>query len=332
MNKIVVKALVWSAIIITWILTYSSKVWIYDINIKYWVVPDAFNQTDSKEIKTKPKIEITKENKEIPYVTINDNSLIEKIFNDALSEENHWVSDNFSYSSDVYKQICETHKQICDFVSFNWDFSEKEKISYIWIIVFIINKFDENLVTNDKIKDTLYSLRLNKAQQWRRGLAWHHTITINLKTIENKKEFSEVLTHELGHIIDLGILNWYSEEKDINFTEFDRPSFSIDDSSLSFYQLNWIDEKTRKSRSSFKDFVSWYGMSDPFEDFAECINLYMNHYSVFEEMAENNYVIWQKFSFVKDLFWENYIFTDTKNYKKLKKDPLRRPWDSTKIK
>jgi len=72
-------------------------------------------------------------------------------------------------------------------------------------------------------------------------------------------------------------------------------------------------------------------MNDPFEDFAESINMYLNHYTLFQKMAQNDTTLHQKFVFISKIFNENYIFSDNSNLEKLQENSKRRPWDSTKI-
>lgn len=334
MQKFLLKVLVWVIIILIWTLRWVKQVWKYDIKIKYWVIPDFFNsptqtETQNKNItivSTWTKHTETKEEK------INTNEIISKVIVNTFSEnQTHWVSDSFDYNNNVYSALCDKYEDICNLTYFNWDFTAKQKIEYQAIIIFIIDKLDNILTTEKNITNVLYSLRLNKSQDWRRWYAWHRTVTINMKTIKSKKELFEVITHELWHIIDLWIRTWYSSIKNEIYTEFWEVSFSLDDPSIAFYELDWKNENTRKKWSSFKNFVSWYWVSDPFEDFAECVNMYLNHYAVFKYMASTNYILSQKFETMKTIFWNKYIFLDNKNLTKIKKDPYRRPWDTTKM-
>jgi len=82
------------------------------------------------------------------------------------------------------------------------------------------------------------------------------------------------------------------------FTEFGKKVFATDDLSLKYYAESWKSETVRKPGSLKKDFCSGYGMSDPFEDFAECFNLYINHHSLFKAMAKNNQILTKKYNFV----------------------------------
>jgi hypothetical protein len=51
-----------------------------------------------------------------------------------------------------------------------------------------------------------------------------------------------------------------------------------------------------------EDFCSGYGMSDPFEDFAECHNLYLNHHDYFRKLAMNNSTVKEKYNFMSNLY------------------------------
>ena len=43
-------------------------------------------------------------------------------------------------------------------------------------------------------------------------------------------------------------------------------------------------------------------MSDPFEDFAECHNLYLNHHDYFRKLALNNSTIKNKYNFLSNIY------------------------------
>lgn len=61
--------------------------------------------------------------------------------------------------------------------------------------------------------------------------------------------------------------------------------FSLDDPSLEYYRYSRESETTRTATSEKSDFCSGYGMTNPFEDFAECHNLYLNNSQLFKKMA-----------------------------------------------
>lgn len=107
--------------------------------------------------------------------------------------------------------------------------------------------------------------------------------------------------------------------------------FAIDDLSLIFYKLSRDKETIRKAEAKKKDFCSGYGMSDPFEDFAECFNLYVHHNSFFKTIAKNNTILKQKYNMIAALFDGKYLNTSSQDLQLIKNDPTRRPRDTTKL-
>lgn len=322
--KFLTKIVCGACIISSGIFYDATKIGIDEMIPNQWIIDDS----DLKPIESSPSSTIIQPSKSQLQES---NKVLLSVIKSNLSQT-HWIWDNLEYSENLYNKLCKWYSQICDRTIFNWTFTYKEKIVYQGIILFLIRTIDRYMTYSKKLSDTIYSIRLNKDIDWRRWYAGHHSITINLWWIKSNKELKEVITHELWHVIDLGIIWWYSTKLDTDYTEFGEESFSIDDHSLEFYNLSWLSEKIRKDISSYKDFVSWYALTDPFEDFAECVNLYLNHYKVFAEMSKTNYIISQKFEFMKQLFWNKYIFTDQANLSKIQSDSTRRPWDSTKIK
>lgn len=107
--------------------------------------------------------------------------------------------------------------------------------------------------------------------------------------------------------------------------------FRIDDLSLVFYKVSRDNETIRKAEAKKKDFCSGYGMSDPFEDFSECFNLYINHNILFRQMAKSNTALKKKYNFIASIFDGKYISSNSSELDLVKKDVTRRPRDTTKI-
>ncbi|MEK9132386.1 MAG: hypothetical protein AAB606_01605, partial [Patescibacteria group bacterium] len=82
------------------------------------------------------------------------------------------------------------------------------------------------------------------------------------------------------------------------FYDFDLPVTKDDKSSL-FYKITWRSESVMRSNSSELDFVSLYGMTNPFEDFAETYTYYRLHGAEFRKLAKKNYKLWRKYKFMK---------------------------------
>lgn len=71
-----------------------------------------------------------------------------------------------------------------------------------------------------------------------------------------KSEYRGVLTHEFGHIVDLGSLQGIQKNKNLDFTEFGKPKFAADDPSLEYYRFSRNSETIRKNIAQKKDFCS----------------------------------------------------------------------------
>jgi hypothetical protein len=129
--------------------------------------------------------------------------------------------------------------------------------------------------------------------------------------------------------MDLGALQGKSKTKHQFFTEFGKMVFTIDDPSLEYYQYSRQSETIRKSGVSKRDFCSGYGMSDPFEDFAECHNLYLNHQNVFQFLAQQNISLKNKYNYFANLYGGNYFANSS-----LKGEQINTDWrarDTTRI-
>ena len=72
-------------------------------------------------------------------------------------------------------------------------------------------------------------------------------------------------------------------------------------------------------------------MSDPFEDFAECHNLYLNHNAIFKVWAQNNIALKQKYNFFANLYGGKYLFDTKSDLGTYANMVSVRPWDTTKM-
>ena len=104
---------------------------------------------------------------------------------------------------------------------------------------------------------------------------------------------------------------------------------SIDDPSIPFYEISWLNESTRKREVWYKDFVSGYAMKGVYEDFAESHNLRINHNLLFQALAENNDTIAKKYAYFQDLY-NNERFDDNTDSVQTA-STTKRPWDTTRI-
>jgi len=190
---------------------------------------------------------------------------------------------------------------------------------------------NNNQIFENKIVDTIKKIEIKNDETSKRGYATRDTIVLNITPTNWLKEFQNLSIHELAHIFDLWVIQWNSDTKNKLFTEFNRAVFSTNDPSILFYKISRDSEQIRKKTATKKDFCSGYGMTNPFEDFAECFNLYINNQSFFKTIAKKNKTLNQKYNFIASILKGNYIEKNTKSILLVKDNNDRRPRDTTKL-
>lgn len=240
------------------------------------------------------------------------------------------VDEDTDYQ-EKYDVLCSAYEQFCSAIDFQWRFSDKEKYTYLVGALFTLIKLDKNLQYGYPLEDVLSLIQITNENGNRRGYANWDSVVINLWSVASYSEYLELLWHELGHIVDLWVVTWRSSKKHGSFTEFWKKKFAVDDPSLEYYMLSWKSETVRSSSSKKEDFCSWYGMSDPFEDFAECNNLYLNHNDLFRYLAKKNTTLKKKYIFISNLYDWSFLFGSSKDLSKVKSSSGWRPWDTTKL-
>ena len=236
--------------------------------------------------------------------------------------EGHGVSSTFL-------TLCSKYKNICDKISRAGTFKDEDKSLKFAYIAYLLKKLDANIKHWKSPTESLLAMLVNEKSWARRWSANWNTITINLWWMKYDNEFFQVISHEMWHIVDLWWLQWVSSRKSSIFTEFDKAVFSIDDPSLEYYKYSWTSEKVRKSWMTKEDFCSWYWMSDPFEDFAECHNLYLNHHDYFRKIALNNSTVRNKYNYFSNLYWWKYINNSETKFEGW--SDSYRAWDTTRM-
>ncbi|MBI2117520.1 hypothetical protein HYT95_01340 [Candidatus Peregrinibacteria bacterium] len=156
-----------------------------------------------------------------------------------------------------------------------------------------------------------------------RGLAGKGTIVLN-GNVRNA-ELRALFIHEFGHIVDLGCLTGTPERGPSLFQDGPESIFH-NDLSLSFYQISWVRETTRKPESSPENFVSGYAAKDAFEDFAETFAYVVLQPEAFKTRAQGNAVLQKKW-----VWMQKYVFQKSKTIASGKPWNGVLPWDVTKI-
>lgn len=110
-----------------------------------------------------------------------------------------------------------------------------------------------------------------------------------------KEEFTSVSIHEFAHYIDI----YFLERK------------VLKDTSYYFYDISWKSTKVLKSWQKQSDFVSWYSMTNKYEDFAESLTYYILHNSDFLFKAEKSEILKKKYDFFSKYVFRKKEFIET---------------------
>lgn len=139
-------------------------------------------------------------------------------------------------------------------------------------------------------------------------------------------ESEKVLVHELAHIMDLSGLRSKKYKSASNFIDGNATIFN-DDASVEFYEISWINNKTWKKETTEKDFITGYAATDPFEDFAESVVMYVYNGNTFRALAKKFPSLQKKYDFLKKEIFQEKEFIGGSIPTNLEE----RKWDSTKI-
>ena len=164
---------------------------------------------------------------------------------------------------------------------------------FLWIKNMIIPKYKISIVDASSLSV--------------RGETTSNKIKI-INNIRTPEENIAVFLHEMGHSVDLS----YSEK----VKEFHEISFDKND-------------KIREGKR--ENFVSWYAMTNKYEDFAETYCFYILYNKEFEILSKNNKILQNKYNFIKNNIFKNqgFIWTSfSQNSKEIYKNNY---WDATKL-
>ncbi len=156
-----------------------------------------------------------------------------------------------------------------------------------------------------------------------RGLGGESTIIV-IGTVPDN-EFMALITHECGHVTDLGGITGTPSSGQSGFADGSTPIYN-NDPSVAFYQISWLSNNMLQPNTQGSDFVSGYSASDPFEDFAEAFAYYALQPQAFAKAATTNKVLKAKYDFMKSLFASTGPVGQGKHIRNAKV-----PWDVTKL-
>ncbi len=158
--------------------------------------------------------------------------------------------------------------------------------------------------------DALKNLEIRNVSHPSRGMANTKTLILHIPAIKDQDEFTAVFIHEMGHIVDLGMITSINGGA-TEFYDNDQPVFAKDQS-VQFYRLSWQTSYTIKPTAKREDFVSGYAMTNAFEDFAESYLFYRAHGEKFRKIMANSEILQQKYAFLKNIVFAGQEFQKNK--------------------
>ncbi len=162
----------------------------------------------------------------------------------------------------------------------------------------------------------LKHLTLYFSDSGRRGLGGGNTVILRCQNVTDE-ELVAVLVHEMGHVMDTGVMYGSYESGASAYTDGGNRIY-LNDSSVDFYNISWDREDKLKAGADKYDFVSGYAMSDPFEDFAESYAYYILHGTEFRNLAEYNEAISDKYDFFKNKVFDGVEYENGDESKNVK--------------
>ena len=111
----------------------------------------------------------------------------------------------------------------------------------------------------------------------------------------NKSEFMSVSIHELAHYIDIYFL---SKKVFTDISDY-------------FYNISWESAKIIKSWQKQTDFVSWYAMTNKYEDFAESLTYYLLHNNDFSIKSKKSKLLKKKYDFFSKYLFRKWEFLNS---------------------
>lgn len=228
----------------------------------------------------------------------------------------------------IYDKVCKNNLAFCNTIQTDSTWNDLGFQNYKIATIITTAKINNIIATPYSLSQALENITLKKEDNTNRWYSNHNNIVLNVNKLPYR-EYMQVLTHELGHIVDLGWINGSSKIKHQAYTEFGKEVFWIDDISLLYYALSRDSESTRNKTTDKKDFCSIYGMSNPFEDFAECFNLYLSHNGYFNYIKKSSTILDQKYTIMAKIFNNEHITQTETN--QINKDINERVRDTTKL-
>jgi len=186
--------------------------------------------------------------------------------------------------------------------------SLEEDIRYSYSPIAEVFLYNKNILS--RIQDMGLLLYKNRANT-RGRMKWWDIHMYNPEAMTDS-EFLSVLIHEFWHYYDIHGLKWNA----------------FWDVSQKFYDISWDSVTVIRPWLDREDFVSWYSMTNQYEDFAETYTYFLLHNEDFAFRSLSNKTLQKKYDFMRTYVYGNNIFTLSSYSTQQVKEYY---WDITKI-
>lgn len=222
------------------------------------------------------------------------------------SEELNKYKDNYNYfiRYDRYfnnKSFLNIKYDWENYIRYNFDenTNSSTKIFASIFTKYILNNINKNLVNKDKI---VVNIKIDTSLEswWQTSIdyeknEWNITLKSNIFFFNNqvwleklyyyqKDVFEDIFIHEFGHIIDLLMIKGKNDTYNNIYLDYKWNSVNkIDDFSLIFYNICWVDEFIIKKECYENAMTNEYSKYSVYEDFSETFFFYLRNKGYIEE-------------------------------------------------
>lgn len=205
-------------------------------------------------------------------------------------EKTWWENEIFEPSENI-SSILEEHFNSASPYNFYYFPTDFEDLWQVYAQVFT------NFLESEYVKKSVFGLHIQMHQK-KYDVRWkmkNKSVKMYGVTDLSKNEFLSVAIHEFAHFVDI----YYFQKKVLH------------DISENFYLISWEETRIIKSWQEQKDFVSWYAMTNKYEDFAESFTYYILHNKDFLEKAQKSEILQKKYNFFSVYFFKKWGFQET---------------------
>lgn len=261
--------------------------------------------------------------KEIFYPsTYSEEQYIEPVLWSGFSDIKTQTAEFGSFSWTTQEQINDTiHALIYESFKEKYSQDQRDKVFLRYIPTILWENIEYSYVPLVEVflykKDILSHIKklgvffYKNRDETRGRMKWWNIHLYGVESFSDS-EFLSVLLHEFWHYYDI----------------YSLPGNAFGDVSQNFYNISWDSTTKIKKWQQAEDFVSWYSMTNQYEDFAESYVYYILHNKDFLEKTKNSAALSGKYEYLRDYVFQRNQFT-WEDFSSDSVSPYY--WDITKI-